>query len=107
MIDELIRQGRMFRDQIMRHYNPGYETLPPEERITVAELQGWYSGVDVALEQKYGSQSPELVLWRTGLERIQKESCEEVGRKPRPDGYFVQRNLEESLGLLAQSDFFA
>lgn len=102
MIDELIRQGRILRGQITRHYNSGYETLPPEERITVAEFQGWYSGVEAVLEQKYGSKSPELVLWRAGLEHIQKESWEEVGRKPRPDGYFTQRNLEESLGLLAQ-----
>lgn len=102
MIDDLIRQGRSLRDQIQRHYDLGYETLPPEERIAETELRGWYVGVGAALEQKHGSQSPELMLWKNGLERIQKEIWEEVGRGPRPDGYFAQKKLEESLGLLAQ-----
>jgi hypothetical protein len=102
VVDELIRQGRLLRDQIQKHYDPGYETLPPEERITIAELEGWYSGVAAALEQGHGAKSPELKLWREGLERIQKESWEEVGKASARDGYFVQRQLQESLGLLAQ-----
>jgi hypothetical protein len=102
VVDELIRQGRLLRDQIQKHYDPGYETLPPEERITIAELEGWYSGVTEALEQGLGPESPELMLWREGLERIQKESWEEFGKAPARDGYFVQRQLQESLGLLAQ-----
>jgi hypothetical protein len=102
VVDELIRQGRLLRDQIQKHYDPGYEILPPEERITIAELQGWYSGVAAALEQGHGPESPELMLWRKGLERIQKESWEEVGKTRARDGYFVQRQLQESLGLLTQ-----
>lgn len=101
-MDGLIRQGRLLRDQIRKHYDPGYYTLPPEEQIAVAELEGWYIGVATALEQRYGSQSPELMLWKDGLMRIQKESWEQIGKAPARDGYFVQRQLDESLGLLAQ-----
>jgi hypothetical protein len=101
-MDALIRQGRLLREQIRKHYDPGYETLPPEEQIAVAELEGWYIGVAAALEQGYGAQSPELMLWKDGLGRVQKELWEKVGKAPAQDGYFVQRQLEESLGLLAQ-----
>ena len=106
MINELIRQGRLLREQIRKHYDPGYETLPPEEQIAEAELEGWYIGVAAALEQRYGPQSPELMLWKDGLGRIQKESWENFGKAPARDGYFVRRQLDGSLGLLAQIKLF-
>jgi uncharacterized protein (TIGR02391 family) len=102
VVENLIRQGRLLRDQIRKHYDPGYDTLPPEEQIAEAELEGWYSGVAAALEQRYGPQSPELMLWKEGLERIKKEAWEEFGKIPPGGGYFVQRYLNGSLGLLAQ-----
>ncbi len=103
MLDALIKEGRLLHDRIQKHYDPGHDALPPEERITVAELQAWYDGVTKALEQQFGSESIEATLWRDGLERISKESSEQVGQPhTRHDGYFVNRHLTESLGLLTQ-----
>lgn len=102
MINELIKEGRSLYDQIQRHYDGGYKRLPPAERISLPELDGWYSGVAAALEREYGVDSTQAVFWRDGLKRIQGEMSELVGRTSTRDGYFVQQHLTESLGLLAQ-----
>jgi hypothetical protein len=102
MLDELIKEGRLLRERIRRHYELGPEALPPSERIAVAELEAWYNGVTEVLAQRFGAESAEVRLWRDGLERIRRESWEGVGRVSPHGGYWVLHNLSESLGLLAQ-----
>ncbi len=102
MLDELIKESRLLHERIVKHYEPGPEALPPEERITVAELEAWYKGVTEVLDQQFGAESAEARLWRDGLERVRKESWEGVGRVSPRGGRWVIHNLSESLGLLAQ-----
>jgi len=61
-------------------WRPRPDALPPEERISVAELEAWYKGVGHALESEFSIESAEARLWREALERIRKESWEGVGR---------------------------
>jgi uncharacterized protein (TIGR02391 family) len=102
MLDELIAEGRLLRQRIAKHYEPGPEALPPEERITVPELEAWYKGVSRVLDQQFGVESDEARLWRDGLERIRTESFEGVGRVSPLGGHWTIHNLAESLGLLTQ-----
>jgi uncharacterized protein (TIGR02391 family) len=102
MLDELIAEGRLLHQRIAKHYEPGPDALLPEERITVPELEAWYTGVSHVLEQQFGIESNEARLWQEGLERIRKESWEGVGRVSPYGGHWPIHNLAESLGLLAQ-----
>src|SRR5437870_3697220 len=101
MLDDLIAEGRLLHQRIAKHYEPGPEALPPEERITVAELEALYKGVSQVLDQQFGIESCEARLWREGLERIRTESWEGVGRVSPRGGQWSIHNLAESLGLLA------
>jgi hypothetical protein len=102
MLDKLIEEGRLLRQRIEEHFRSGPDALPPEERISVPELEAWYKGVSHLLESQFGVESAEARLWREGLEQIRKESWEEVGRIHPYGGHWPIHNLVESLGLLAQ-----
>ena len=102
MLDKLIDEGRLLRLRIEEHFKAGPDALPPEERISIPELEAWYKGVGHVLENQFGTESPEARLWRDGLERIRKESWEGVGRIHPYGGHWPIHNLVESLGLLAQ-----
>ena len=102
MLDKLIEEGRQLRQRIEEHFRSGPDALPPEERISVPELEAWYKGVSQVLENQFGIESAEARLWREGLERTRKESWEGVGRVHPYGGHWPIHNLTESLGLLAQ-----
>jgi uncharacterized protein (TIGR02391 family) len=102
MLDKLIEEGRLLRQRIEEHFRSGPDALPPEERISVPELEAWYKGVSHLLESQFGVESAEARLWREGLEQIRKESWEGVGRIHPYGGHWPIHNLVESLGLLAQ-----
>lgn len=104
MLDHLIREGRLFLHEIEKQY---VETLPPEDRIPVDELNGWYAGVRRALEQCFGIDSAEVKLWKDGREKIEAECWTQVGRPGLRDGHFVQKHLTGSLGLLRQIKLLA
>jgi uncharacterized protein (TIGR02391 family) len=102
ILEKLIEEGRLLRQRIEEHFRSGPDALPPGEQISIPELEAWYKGVTHILEIQFGIESAEGRLWREGLERINKESWEGVGRVHPYGGHWPIHNLVESLGLLAQ-----
>ena len=70
MLDKLIAEGRLLHDRVQKVFDLGYENLRPEDRVFVAELEGWYSGVTRALEQRFGVDSTQARTWKDDLEGI-------------------------------------
>ena len=102
MIEDLIKQGRKLQERVEREYDGRWKDFPPEDRVSEAELKGWYTGIQLAVDTEFGFESPEAKALRTGLERLTKESWDGVGRVTPTGGHWVIHNLVESLGVLAQ-----
>jgi hypothetical protein len=103
LLDALIKEGRLLRESIAKHFEgSGPDALPPEEQVSVAELNAWYKGISGVLDQRFGGESSEARIWRDGLERIKRESWENVGRVSPSGGHWGIHILVEALGLLAE-----
>ncbi len=103
MLEELIAECKRLLDRTNEHHVAGVDALPPERRLSLAELDAWYNGVRKILEDEFGSDSQDAKLWREGLAAINKQSWEALGRGESPRGVsWVAHDLAESLGILAQ-----
>src|SRR6266478_135604 len=102
VIENLIKEGRKLLERLEREFDGRWRDFPPEERVSHAELNAWYRGIQLAVDSEFGSESPEAKALRSGLERMTQESWEGVGRVTPTGGNWVTRNLMESLGILTQ-----
>lgn len=103
MFEELIGEGKKLLQRINEHDKVGVDALPPEKRLTVAEVEAWYIGVGRILEHEFGFDSREATLWREGLAAVRRQAWEALGRGESPRGSsWTAHDLAESLGVLAQ-----
>jgi hypothetical protein len=102
VIEELIREGHKLLERVEREYDGSWKDFPTEQRVSEAELKGWYTGIQAAVDLEFGAASREAEILRSGLERVGRDSWEGVGRVSPVGGSWVIHNLLESLGLLAQ-----
>src|SRR5262249_14901145 len=102
MIEDLITEGRKLLERVEREYDDRWQNFPPEERVSEAELKAWYTGIQLALDSEFGSESREAKALRSGLEQMTRKSWEGIGRVTPTGGHWVIHNLVESLGILEQ-----
>jgi len=103
MLDDLIAEGRKFLEKVRKHYTQDPKTLPTDQQVTTAELEGWYKGVERALQGHFGENSCALQTWREATSESSKRSWNAVshGDKPRGESWVVHL-LAESLGTLTE-----
>ena len=98
-LDNLIAGGKRLLSKIRLHYQQDPATLPPDQQVTVAELDAWYRGVETALEKAFGVNSHELKTWHSRKEEIRKQEWENI--TCRTSNIVVSR-LENTLGVLQE-----
>src|ERR1041385_8458088 len=98
-LDNLIASGKRLLAKIRLHYEQDPATLPPDQQVTVVELDAWYRGVETALEKAFGATSHELKTWHFRMEEIKKHDWEQIGRK---EYNVVLSRLENTLGVLEE-----
>jgi len=104
-LDNLLTQGKILLQKVRRHY-PNPDVLPPDQQVTVAEVNAWYRGVESSLETAFGTTSHELRTWKFRREESVKRSWEAVGSgKPAEGESFVVQLLTDSIGILAEIKF--
>ncbi len=102
-LDSLLVDGKKLLQKVRAHYAVPPETLPPNQQVTVAELDAWYRGVGAALERAFGSESYEMRTWTFRLKESRERSWEAVGNGQSPQGEsFAVQLLAESIGTLAE-----
>ncbi|MEA3189286.1 MAG: hypothetical protein QOD99_3116 [Chthoniobacter sp.] len=99
-LDNLIANGKQLLSKIELHYQQDPKTLPPDQQVMVVELNGWYRGVETALEKAFGTNSHELKTWHFRQQEITEREWEEWERNKNYN--FVTSRLEYALGTLAE-----
>lgn len=103
LLEELITEGKRLLQRVGTHYTTSPAALPPEQRVTVAELEAWYRGVSALLESQFGLDSQELRVWRERRAEASKRSWDMVWRGDSPEGEsFAVQVLAESIGTLME-----
>jgi uncharacterized protein (TIGR02391 family) len=103
ILDQLIVEGKRLLQRVRLHYSTSPDTLPPEQQVTVAELEAWYKGVEAVLEKTFGADSAELRQWIDGRAESRRRSWDAVFGRDAPQGEsFAVQLLAESIGGLAE-----
>ena len=98
-LNNLIAGGKRLLAKVRLHYQQDPTTLPPDQQVTVAELEAWYRGVEAAMEKAFGTDSHELRTWHFRREQIKEQELENITRRTGP---IVVSRLENTLGVLEE-----
>jgi hypothetical protein len=79
-LDNLIRGGKRLLANVHLHYQQNPNTLPPDQQVTVVELDAWYRGVETALEKAFGTDSHEMRTWHDRKKQIREQEWENIAR---------------------------
>jgi uncharacterized protein (TIGR02391 family) len=100
MFRELINEAKRLLVRLEAEYKPESSDAPITDRLSTAELDGWYSGVKELLLEQFGEQSTEYALWRRGIARAEADADKDL-RHPR-GGRWTIHNLLVSIETLEQ-----
>jgi uncharacterized protein (TIGR02391 family) len=98
VLEELIIDAKRLLKRVRAHYTTAPEALPPDQQLTVAELDSWYEGVGALLERTFGPDSVELRMWREWEAELRKRR----GARLPPGESIVVEALAESIGTLTK-----
>jgi len=102
VIENLIKEGHKLLERLERELDGRWRDFPPAKRVSHAELNAWYRGIQLAVDSEFGPESSAAKALRSGLERMTQESWAGLGRVTPTGGNWDTHNLMESLGLLTQ-----
>jgi len=102
LLDHLAFQGRSLLKKVEEQYREIGPPVRPEDQVTVAELEGYYKGVELSLTKEFGNDSEEVLLWNDEILRTRSEAHEQLGLITPRGGHWPLHFLHESLGVLTQ-----
>ena len=102
MLNDLIADGKVLLKKIRAHYEASPESLPLNQQVTVAELEGWYKGVALFLERNFGKESVEMRTWQDRQSEARERSWPAVGLRSPDGGSFVVELLAAAIGTLTE-----
>ena len=57
MIENLIKEGHKLLERLEREFDGRWRDFPPAERVSHAELNAWYRGIQLAVDSEFGPES--------------------------------------------------
>ena len=102
LLDHLSFQGRSLLKKVEAQYAKSGPPVRSEDQVAVAELEGYYKGVELSLAKEFGNDSEEVLLWNDEIVRTRSEAHEQLGIMIPRGGNWPLHFLHESLGVLTQ-----